>query len=54
MGLTRSTWVRLDPCDGLGYVGFFNPLWWVGMKKPLNPTFRNDTHLYSDLRKSIH
>ena len=32
-------WVRLDLCDGLGWVEFFfDPLWWVESKNPLNLT----------------
>ena len=45
-----NPWVQPDPC-GLGWVGlmwwvglgwiFFDPLWWVGWKNPLNPTQPN-------------
>ena len=36
---TRSKWVGLNPWNGLGWI--FNLSWWVGPKKPLNPTQPN-------------
>ena len=37
--LIHVGWVRLDLCDGLGWIelNFFKPPWWVGLKNLFNP-----------------